>query len=385
MVLFRHAFHPNIHATLLRSGHAYFDELLKSIQEAKENIHLQVYIFELDTIGKTILDALVSAASRGVRVYIVVDAYASPLFTPELVAQLKHKRVFVKRFSPLHFRAFKIGRRLHHKIALFDEQSALIGGINIADKYHGTPALLPWLDLAVRVEGPVCADILSICVQFWPKRMRGKRKAKRVESTRAEQGAARIIQNDWRRRHIEISSSYNALIRNAKQELWVMASYFLPGFTKRRLLINAARRGVKVTLITGGHSDVLFMKPAIRYLYESLLKEGIRIFEWNKSVLHAKVAVADGFISSVGSHNLNALSDYGSVEANVELLDAAFAKETTNFFRTVIDEGCNEILLSDLHRTSYWWIRVYRWISYRIIRLSLIFLFILMRRDQLRS
>lgn len=378
-----HLFRSGNSVQLLRSGDEYFFRLIELIQQAKNSIHLQVYIFQLDTTGEKILDALKQAVLRGVNVYLVVDGYASPHITPSIAKQLMHAGIYTKRFAPLHYKKLTIGRRLHHKIVLIDEQIALVGGINIANKYSGWDGQKPWLDMAVQVSGPICIDLLKICTGTWPKRMRNKW-GKSMHPSFTSNLHMRVLQNDWWRKNIEISSAYRNIIRKSQSELWIVASYFLPGFRLRHLLKKAAQRGVQIHLITGGHSDVPLMKAAVQYLYHRLLKLNVRIYEWQPSVLHGKMAVADGKWSTVGSYNLNALSDYGSLELNIEVLDDTFAYNTKQFLEQMIDEGCVEITSKNFGRNNSILKQASRWISYKLMRLSLAVIFILMRRDRIK-
>jgi cardiolipin synthase len=375
-----HQFSNSNSIRLIRSGTEYFSELEKLIESAQQIIHLQVYIFSTDRTGLSVINKLKAAAQRGVKVYIVVDAYASPHFTPALIQSLKSEGVFVKPFAPLHFRKLKIGRRLHHKIVLIDNQKALIGGINIADKYHGIN-YEPWLDVAVEVTGTVCKDLEKICSRIWPSRIR-KHMNHHVPSIKDEQNVRlRVIQTDWWRKRIAISRSYNNAFRRSKQNITIVASYFLPGRKKRNLLTKAAQRGIHVTVITGGFSDVPLLKPAIEYLYKTLLQSGIRIFEWNKSVLHAKFATVDSVWVTVGSYNLNALSDYGSIEANIESMDPEFALATEAKIKDMIEEGCTEINADIFVTQSNIFKQAYRWACYVLMRSLLALLFMAMRKD----
>ena len=376
-----HQFSNQNAVELVRSGTDYFTRLELLIDKAQLIIHLQVYIFENDESGKSILAKLIKAAERGVKVFLVVDAYASPAFTPGFISQLQSYGIFVKAFAPLHISKLKIGRRLHHKIVLIDNEVALVGGINIANKYKGIhePA---WLDMAVMVSGPVCRDLQKICLAIWPARVRKKMIRSNFPQPNQKHVRLRVIQNDWWRKRIEISRTYNQMFRKSHKNITIVASYFLPGFNKRRLLIKAAKRGVSVQLVTGGFSDVPLLKPAVEYLYKTLLQSGVRIFEWNKSVLHAKFATIDGRWVTIGSHNLNALSDYGSLEANIEILDEPFAKETEETIRLLINEGCTEVTAEMFEFNSGMFRQIYRWISYILVRLSLAILFALMRKDR---
>lgn len=386
MLFKTHVFKPADSIRLLRSGTDFFNRVEQLIDNARFSIHVQMYIFDLDQTGNIILHKLIAAAQRGVAVYLVVDGYASPQITPAVVQWLKTEGIFVKRFAPFHVKSLKIGRRLHHKIVLVDEQTAIIGGINIADKYSGYHKRTPWLDVAIEIEGKVCADVKAICYAIWPRRMQKKWKKKPLPSTHENDNfRVSILQNDWWRRKIEISKSYHDMIRKSQSELTFMASYFLPGFRKRLLLKKAADRGVQISIILGGISDIPFIKPALHYLYSVLCKNNIAIYEWTPSVLHGKMAIADGHLTTIGSYNLNALSDYGSLELNVAVESTAFANTSALFLKQIINEGCVHIDAKQYQHKPYSVMHVYRFLCFQGLRLSLFILFVMMRRDRMRQ
>jgi cardiolipin synthase len=163
-----------------------------------------------------------------------------------------------------------------------------------------------------------------------------------------------------------------------------VASYFLPGFTKRRLLKEAAARGVKVSLITGHDSDIPFMKAAVKYFYGVMLKNNITIYEWNKSVLHAKMLVVDGLWSTIGSYNLNALSDYGSLETNIAIQDKHFGQEAQEYIEAMIKDGCKKVEPALFFKRTTLLKQAYRWASYKLMRVLLFILFVLMQRDKIK-
>ena len=153
---------------LVHSGSEYFDLLSHLIKTAKNEIHLQYYIFNDDQAGKLIADLLVKAAARKVQVYLLLDGFESRSLSNEFIESLAVPNLHLQFFEPLlRSKHFYIGRRLHHKIAVFDQRIAIIGGINIADRYLGSQSYPAWLDLAIRIEGPIVADIYDVCRVYW--------------------------------------------------------------------------------------------------------------------------------------------------------------------------------------------------------------------------
>jgi cardiolipin synthase A/B len=384
MLFKNHVSRPAHSIGLLRSGSDYFSRLEQLIDNARFSIHLQVYIFDTDQTGTIILNKLIAAARRGVAIYMVVDGYASPQVNQAVIQSLQSKGLFVKRFAPFHYKSLKIGRRLHHKIVLVDDDTALIGGINIADKYSGYDNRIPWLDVAIEIRGKACADVKAVCSAIWPKRVRRKWNNSSIPpSGTSSSYAVTVAQNDWWRRKIEISKTYRDMIRNSQSELTIMASYFLPGFRKRLLLKKASDRGVAVSIILGGVSDIPLIKPALHYLYTVLCKHNITVYEWKPSVLHGKMAIADRRYTTIGSYNMNALSDYGSLELNINVDSLSFAEQANEFITNVTKEGCERVDPARYRYQLYSLLHAYRFLCFQLLRLLLFVLFVLMRRDRM--
>jgi len=372
----------NNRITLVNSGPSFFDLLLKLIKDSKYVLHLQFYIFDLDATGMLVLEELKQAVKRGVAVFVVVDAYASEQITLEKSNLFSANGIYIKRFSPLKNKhGYGIGRRLHHKIVWVDGHTALVGGINIADKYSGYNGETPWLDFAVKVEGPLCNDIKKTCDELIPKRLLKQvyRKLPKAFFSDDLPHQSRIRKNDWFRSRIEISRSYRQAFRSANKTITVVASYFLPGNRVRRLIKNASERGVHVTVILVGNSDVPFIKSAMTYLYDWMLRNNVSIYEWNNSILHGKIAVADSWWTTIGSYNLNALSDYGSLELNVEIYNKQFAIDTEKVLQNYLETGCKQVKREQHAKAKNWLIQLGRWFSYIAIRMALRLLFGLMQ------
>ncbi|MEK6616576.1 MAG: phospholipase D-like domain-containing protein [Bacteroidota bacterium] len=366
---------------LVHSGEDYFYRLRNIILNAKSEIHLQTYIFENDSTGIEIADALKEAASRNVKVYVLLDGYGSAKLPVSFADNLKRHGVFLRFFSSFFSKNnFYLGRRLHHKVVVADGNIALIGGINIADKYFGTAAKEPWLDYAVQIEHEKIGEHLQqLCRKIYYRKKKIERKTKPVlHSVRL--ASVRILQNDWLKRKNEIYNSYITAIHNSKQEIIIVGSYFLPGRRLTNALKTASRRGVKIKLILSGISDVPLVGRAICHLYSSLLKQNIELYEWNKSVLHGKAALIDNQWTTIGSFNLNHLSSYGSIEMNVEIHSPEFSKTFLSELNRVIAQ-CENITYQTLKTRRGIFANTINWIAYRLVRMALIIItYILYKR-----
>ena len=179
----------------------------------------------------------------------------------------------------------------------------------------------------------------------------------------------RVLENNWYRNKIEILRSYRAAFRSVQERMVIFASYFLPGRNERRLLRLASKRGVDITIVLAAESDAPIFKRATGFLYDFILRNNIKIYEYFPSNLHAKVAIFDGKLSTIGSYNLNHISDYGSVEMNIEVLDAPFTERFEKILLKIIETDCRQVTIEDYLRRKTIISQFTGWISYQMIRI----------------
>jgi cardiolipin synthase len=360
---------------LVRSGSEYFELLEHLIRQARHTIHLQTYIFVEDDTGQRVARALTDAASRGVNVFVVADGYASQGLSAEFIHYLEAAGVQFRFFDPLlKSKYFYFGRRLHHKVFTADGMAALVGGINISNNYNDTLENTAWLDWALHVEGEPAAELESICRY----RAKGAAAANLFRKTYpwplASMGPVRVRVNDWVRRKREITHTYLNMLRHGKSQVTILSSYFLPGKVLRKNLANATRRGLKVRLIVAGISDVAIAKYAERYMYRWLLKNRIEIFEYQRNVLHGKMAVCDAAWLTLGSYNINNISAYASIELNLDVHDSELARVAESRLQHIIDRDCLAITPETYRHLSSGWQRLLQRAAYDVFRV-LLFLF----------
>jgi cardiolipin synthase len=359
---------------LLRSGEPFFAANIKAIDEAKQYIHFQSYIVDEDETGLRIIDALIRAAKRGVRTYLLIDAFGTKYLTSDLINKIEGSGILFRFFSPVFItRGFQLSLRLHHKVLLVDGELAILGGMNFADRYHGTSAKKEWLDFAVVIKGPECIHINSILRKLWNKTFISKeeRSNEIVHSTKIyeENIKLRVTENNWYRNKIEILKSYRSAFKHAHHHMIIFASYFLPGRLERKLLRLASTRGVDIRIVLAAESDAPLFKRATGFLYEFILRNKIKIFEYLPSNLHAKVATVDGKWCTIGSYNLNHISDYGSIEMNVDILESAFTEQFEKILHNIIKNDCRQVTFEEYLRRKTWFSQLLGWISYQMIRL----------------
>ena len=354
---------------LVYSGKDYFARLEAIIRDAQFEIHLQMYLFENDATGKRIVAALKEAALRKVEIYVLLDGLGSLSFPDELLKDLKFSGINIRFFAPLFSTyTFYLGRRLHRKVIVADAKVALVGGINIADKYHGSTTEKPWLDYAVQLNGEIAKPLQQLCRDKYFKKR--ELKNTKIKSTFQIQNdtSVRILQNDWLKGKNEICDGYIKSIRQAKKEIIIIGSYFLPGIRIIQALKKASKNKVTIKLILSGKSDLPMTRRATCFLYDKLLKYNIELYEWDQSVLHGKVAVIDENWSTIGSFNLNNLSSYGSLEMNVEIRSRSFSSEFRTHLNGVISQ-CQSITKESLKTKTTIMTKFINLFSYVITRM----------------
>ena len=361
--------------SLVHSGEDYFSLLFKLIEKAKQVIHLQTYIYENDETGRKVAVALKDAAKRGVSVYLHVDGYASQKLRGEFRNDLENAGVFFKFFEPvLKSRHFYFGRRLHQKIFVVDGLYSLVGGLNIGDRYNDMPNEKAWFDVALYSEGEISYQLHLICNAMWRKRRKLKDKIEKKDVDefcesilKDERQNVRVRQNDWVKRKSEVWNTYRMLFAKANESITIMSSYFLPGRTYRKLLSRAAAKGVKVRVILAGKSDVPISKNAERYLYDWLLQKNIEIYEFETSVLHAKMSVADNDMVTIGSFNVNNISAYASLELNLDVKSKEFAEHIQDVMNNLIAKDCKQITVENYRSSTNIFRRIWHKASYIIV------------------
>lgn len=372
---FLKTFHVDTDLTFVLGGEEYFHVLETLIHEAKETIHLQVYIFDEDEAGRRITEALKKAVVRGVTVFLVADTYGSFRLSKSFTEELEKAGIHFRFFSPfVSLKGFHLGRRLHHKIAVADSKKALVGGINIANSYLGSKKEPAWFDFAVLITGELCRDIAHVCESIWQKRFIKRYLVQNPnpageKSIQEGKTMARVLMNDGVGKKSQISRSYRQAFRNAEQYVTIVGAYFMPGYRLRKSIREATARGIQVKVMLSKSSDELVFRLAMNYLYGWLLKHQVKIYEYEPSILHGKAAVADDMWATVGSHDLNFLSTYGLVETNIDIFDKNFSKNFNDYLNTVIREKCRPLTKDHLQKRRFYETAV-SFLAYQLIRFS---------------
>lgn len=364
---------------LLEGGGQLFPAMLSAIAAARREVWLATYIFHDDATAMVLVDALVAADRRGVRVRVVVDGFGSKASLPTLRGHMtgeKGEGVALAVFRPMHrwWGWLQPGqlRRLHQKLCVVDGEVAFVGGINLIDDHidlrHGRSEL-PRMDYAVSLRGPVVAPVEQTVRAVWTRAWLGRdfrdellalarssepllRLRRLVRQLRMPRGAglrvqggeprpmeAAFVLRDNLRQRRTIERSYVTALREARVRIDLVSPYFYPGTAFRRALRDAARRGVQVRLLLQGKLDYRIAGLAARALYDELLASGVRIYEYMPAFLHAKVALVDDDWATVGSSNIDPLSLLLNLEANVIVRDAGFNAELARRFDAAVADA----------------------------------------------
>ena len=393
---------------LLAGGDELFPAMCEAIALARHQVWVAAYIFHDDPAAHVVAQALADAAKRGIWVGVVVDGFGSKATLPRLREWLLPAGVNLAVFRPVDrwWRLLQPGqlRRLHQKLCVVDGQSGFVGGINLIDDRndlnHGWSDL-PRLDFAMRVQGPVVAQMEQAVRAIWSRAALGAdwrdelaqlargaeplaRARRLLERLRGlsrhpppapvPEGApvrvAFVVRDNLRRRRA-IEHAYIDAISRARQRVDVVCPYFYPGRLFRRALRGAARRGVRVRLLLQGKADYRFAALAAQVLYDEMLRAGVQVFEYTPAFLHAKVALVDGHWATVGSSNIDPLSLLLNLEANVIVQDDQFAAELALRLESAY-QSSREVLRPPVG--AGWWAVARRgfvaWSAYWFLRLA---------------
>ncbi|MFC1857417.1 cardiolipin synthase ClsB [Thermodesulfobacteriota bacterium] len=369
---------PNNKITLLQNGGAYFPAIEAALDRAMHEIYLESYIFEKDNIGQRIAEALRRAAFRGVKTHMLIDGFGSNRFPKTMIDYLEAAGVMVLKFrpkiSPWTLRRRRL-RRLHRKIVVVDLRIAFVGGINIIDDIDISGQNSVRHDYAVSVEGPLVAEIHHSARRVWsrvawtrlrPGWVRGNERHALSIKPKGSMHAAFLLRDNIRHRR-DIEDAYLQAIEQAQFDIILANAYFFPGLNFRHALLDAAGRGVRVVLLLQGKMDHPLLHYASYALYGNFIDSGIEIYEYRKSLMHAKVAVVDEHWATVGSSNLDPFSLLLSLEANVVVDDANFAKKLKYSLERAVKMGARQVFKNNL-RAQTKRLRLASWLSYVLVR-----------------
>ena len=331
--------------SLLRDGPATFDAMVDLIDRAAKSIALESYIFRSDEVGERVGEALTRAVNRGVDVRVIVDWIGSRGTSKSFFRRLRTAGVQLVVFNPIGFRPwFGVVPRDHRKLLVVDERIGITGGMNIGHEWTRGIKLARgtgWRDTAVRIEGPAAMDMVHAFDRMW-RRSHG----------RERRGSHRFLRRQARGAHIDPSTHQPALVGivegeplrlrvsralqiqaiSARRSIWIATAYFTPSPSEIEALNGAARDGVDVRILVPSRNDHPWVSLLTRRYYRRLLTNGVRIWEWQGEMMHAKTAVIDGQWVRVGSTDVNPLGVAINYELDAVIEDQALGREAEQMF-----------------------------------------------------
>jgi len=318
---------------LLNDGGEFFARMLAAIEEARRYVLLEMYLVRSGAVATRFIDALGRAAGRGARVCVMFDGFGALGLTRADRRRLLDAGLELRFFNPL-----RLGNRLsnllrdHRKLLLADGRVAFVGGAGLTDDFAPGARRGAWRELMVEIQGPVIADWQRAFARTW--RRCGPELAL-VEppacEAHADGAAGRLSLSEARQRSV-LANGVLRRIDSAAARAWIMSAYFVPSRRFRKALRRAARRGVDVRLLLpGARTDHPWVRQAARRFYGKLLRNGVKIFEYQPRMLHAKMILCDDWVS-LGSSNLDRWSFRWNLEANQEIADADFANTAAAVF-----------------------------------------------------
>jgi cardiolipin synthase len=383
-------FHDWIAEEIFVEGDRFFDSIVLDLKNATESVNLEFYIFEYENIGLSFLTELKNCVQRGLTVRLVVDGVGSFFSLKKIelycIEAGIHFKVFNKiPFTPNFLSFFNVwshlnllrrisifNRRTHRKMIIVDNKIAYIGSRNIAHVHFARfMNQKPWLDLSVRVNGDGVQKLNRSFEKVWRKPIGVIQRV-----TNRFQMSLRLLQT---LKNYPVRLNYtlpmriffwwetNSFIKNAKKRVWIMNAYFVPHKTILNALKFAARKNTEVILCLPSKTDVPVVRWATLIFYKILLRDRIRVFEYDQSVLHTKLIIIDNF-AIVGSHNLNYRSILHDLECEVILSHPKTMLEIENFWKSTLLKS-HEITLTDKANT---WIGL-NWYDKLKGRLALMF------------
>lgn len=339
---------PGNRAVLLDNGDAFFPSILEAISQAQYSVNIELYIFARGQIARTFVDALSRKAREGIQVRVLVDAVGERL--GRMDEELEAAGVQFRRYKPVKLLSMsKLNDRTHRKIITVDGRIGFTGGLAIDDRWTGN-ARSPdaWRDVVVRLEGPVVLQMQRLFLENWMYATGdfldgpGQFPVAEAAGTALAQavGSSRTSQLSLAKLH------YYLPIQAARDHVWIANAYFLPDRELMNALCAAARRGVDVRIVVPGrHTDIKAIRYAGRRYYRELLEAGVRVYEFQPTMLHSKVMVVDGVWASIGSINFTPRSMRANAEANAAIYDREFAAQVRSSIQG--DLARSELILLD--------------------------------------
>ena len=328
--------HPRLKETVIDSNHLHiydygqdlYAAMLQAIDNAKERIYLETYIWKGDEVGQAFKEHLARKAEQGIEVYVIYDVFAN-LVVPRAFKKF-HPKIHVLPYQALRhpWHALDLRRYAldHRKLLVIDGRVGFIGGYNIGQLYATS-----WRDTHLRIEGPTATDLAHSFIDFWNRHDPHKRKIG-FHYRRHFDPLVNVRGNNALNLTFPIRDMYIEAIDRAESCIRLSNAYFVPDRALLGALKQAAQRGVDVQILVPWLSNHILVDWLARGFFTECLQAGIHIFGYH-NMLHAKTATIDGIWSTIGTANLDRLSSVGNYELNIEIYSLELARQMEDLFR----------------------------------------------------
>jgi cardiolipin synthase len=343
--------------SLLRDGPATFDAMLRLVDSATTTVDLESYIFRSDEVGRRFADALGRAVDRGVTVRLLLDWIGGRGTSRRFIDEIRERGVKVAVFNSPGLRAWLgLVPRDHRKLLVIDGTVGITGGVGVGREW--TTGVLKkhrsrWRDTAVKIEGPAAKDMVQAFDNMWRRTTAKERRGSHRFLRRPARGAhldpatdspalVGIIEGEPLRLRVSRALQIQAI--SARRSIWIATAYFTPSPSEVEALNGAARDGVDVRILVPSRNDHPWVSLLARRYYRRLLTNGVRIWEWQGEMMHAKTSVIDGRWVRVGSTDFNPLGVAINYELDAVIEDAVLGEEAERMFLADLD-GSREVTL----------------------------------------
>lgn len=326
---------PEIHGnsvTLQFDGPSTFEAWIEAIDGARRYVHFENYILRNDAVGRRFRDVLVAKAREGVEVRVLYDWVGCWATPRRYWKPFRQAGVEVRTFNRPSFRdPYGVFQRDHRKLVVVDGQVAFAGGLCVGQEWAGTEERAPWRDTGVEVRGPAAVAAGRAFGRIWDE-MGDPLPAHVLEGDLAPAGDTSVWLIEGEPRKSRVLRTLALVAATVQERLWITDPYFVAPGVVAEAMAEAARAGVDVRVLLPANNNWPLVGSLSRTGYRFLLESGVRLFEWQGAMIHAKSSVADSRWCRVGSSNLNAWSLLGNWEIDIGVMDASFAGQLEGLF-----------------------------------------------------
>lgn len=338
--------------TLLRDGPATFEAMLGLISSAESSVALESYIFRSDDVGQRFADALAAAAARGVAVRLIRDWIGGRGTSRKFLKKLQQAGVEIAVFNPVGLRRWLgLVPRDHRKLLVVDSRVGITGGVGIGREWTTGIHKLHrsrWRDTAVKIDGPAARDMMQAFDHMWRRTKGHERRGSHRFLRRPARGAhldpdtdtpalVGIVEGEPLKLRISRALQIQAI--SARRSIWIATAYFTPSASEVEALNGAARDGVDVRILLPSRNDHPWVSLLARRYYRRLLTNGVRIWEWQGEMMHAKTSVVDGRWVRVGSTDFNPLGVAINYELDAVIEDVKLGQDAERMFLADLDDS----------------------------------------------